>query len=820
MSGVWQDIRYGLRGFRSVPGFAAVVILMLAIGIGANTAIFSAFNALLLRPLPIRDVDRVIFGIALREGCDPFGSSFLDYRLYRDEARTLASTGLGTPRQFMLLRDGEPERLHGAAVTASYLTTLGIRPAIGRLFTAEEDRAGGPAVALLSHELWVRLYAAEPAIVGRTIVLDGAPYTIVGALPPGFDAPYSAAVWVPMQVAIDSLPIDQLASTGHELVARLRPGVSLAQAEAELKKLAARIADEYPQFRRGWSYGIVPLRRQLLADLDGRMERLLVALAIGVGFLLLICCANVASLMLARGISRERELAIRRSLGASTSRLIRQLFTESLLFAACGGVVGVLFAVWGIPVLGALSPVQAAGLGPWLTDFRIDVRVLQFSLAITLLTGLLFGLVPALKGSREDDLSSAIKRAEHRAGTTREGRRSLSTLVVAEIAIAATLLAASAMVVRSFQRLQGIDLGFRPEGLVTMELPLPEAKYPTVRSRARLMDEVLLRVRALPGVLAAGMTTNIPLQRGVTLDSIFEVEGRPKASPSETPITARRLVSPGYPEAIGLTLVKGRLLEPGDSEGRLPVAVVSEQLVRESWPGEEPLGKRVRRMRAGQPGPWMTVVGVVKDVKEDRFNFRVARPVWYVPFAQDPFPPANFPLNLVIRTAGNWQELVPAVRAAIRSVDPALPVAGIMPLQEQIADLLVGPRFGAVLLGGLSAIGLLLAALELYGVIAYTVGRRRGEIGLRMALGATSIDILRLIGAQGAALVGAGLLLGTVGAFALTRLLASTLYGATAGDPATVATAFSVLLVTAVVACLLPARQAMRIAPMAALQAE
>ncbi|HWE24108.1 MAG TPA: ABC transporter permease, partial [Myxococcales bacterium] len=356
MSGLWQDIRYGLRGFRSAPGFTAVVILMLSLGIGANTAIFSAFNALLLRPLPIRDVDRLVFGMALREGFDPFGSSFLDYRLYRDEARTLASTGLGTPRHFILLRDGEPQRLNGAAVTASYLTSLGIQPAIGRLFTAEEDRAGGPAVALLSHEVWVRLYAADPAVVGRTIVLDGAPYTIVGVLPPGFDAPYSAEVWVPMQVAIDSLPIDQLASTGHELVARLRPGVSLAQAETELKKLAARLAEEYPQFRQGWSYGIVPLRRQLLADIDGKMERLLVALAIGVGFLLLICCANVASLMLARGISRERELAIRRSLGAATSRLVRQLFTESLLFAACGGFVGVLLAIWLIPLLAALSP--------------------------------------------------------------------------------------------------------------------------------------------------------------------------------------------------------------------------------------------------------------------------------------------------------------------------------------------------------------------------------------------------------------------------------------------------------------------------------
>src|SRR3989442_11234162 len=415
MHSLWQDVRYGLRTFRARPGFTAVVVITLALGIGANTAIFSAFNALLLRPLPVADVDRLVFGMALREGFDPFGTSFLDYALYRDEARSLASSGLATQRQFHLVREGEPERVVAAAGTASYLTTLRREPLAGRLFPAEEDRPGGPAVALVGHALWQRLFASDPAPIGRVIDLDGNPYTIVGVLPPAFDAPFSSELWVPMQVSIEALPFDQRAATAHEFVARLKPAVSLQQADAELKQLARRLEQEHPQVRRGWSFGLVPLRRQYLADLDGRAERLLVVLGVAVGFLLLICCANVASLLLARGVSRETEIAIRRSLGAGRGRILQQFLTESLLLAFAGGGAGVLLAFWVLPGLGALTPIQATALGPWLTDFRIDGRVLLFSLAITVLTGSLFGLAPALKAAGSNGLMSTIKQAEHHA---------------------------------------------------------------------------------------------------------------------------------------------------------------------------------------------------------------------------------------------------------------------------------------------------------------------------------------------------------------------------------------------------------------------
>ncbi|HYV65622.1 MAG TPA: ABC transporter permease, partial [Myxococcales bacterium] len=782
MDDLLQDLRYGLRMLRARPGFALVAVVTLAIGVGANTAIFSAINSMLLRPLPIPEVERVVWGMALREGFDPFGTAILDYSLYRTEARSFSDMGIATQRQFHLRGQAEPERLNGAAVTASYLATLRVQPAVGRLFDSAEDRPGGPAVAILGHDLWRRRFAGDPSAIGRTVDLDGTPRLIVGVLPAGFDVPYSADVWVPMQVAFDALPLVDRAATANDFVARLKPGVRIRDADAELKKLAQRLSEEYPQIRRGWSYGIVPLRQLLLADVDGRAERSLRLLGAAVAFFLLICCANVASLLLARGVAREGEIAIRRSLGAGGGRLIRQLLTENLLLSLLGGGAGVLLAWWSRPALAALSPIQAAGLGSYLTDFRIDGRVLWFSLAVTLLAGLLCGLVPAWKIGRTPELMSVLRRRDQRASGG--GRRPLAALVVAEVAVAAGLLVVGGLLVQSFQRLQRIDLGFRPDGLLLFELPLSPARYPTVARQARFVEDLLGRVRALPEVAAAGVTTNVPMQRGITLDSVFEVEGRPPPNPSEVPVTAHRLVSPGYPATLGVELLAGRLLDEGDREGSLPVAVVSEELVRQAWPGEDAIGKRIRRVRAGQRGPWMTVVGVVRDVKEDRFNFRVRRPVWYLPFTQQAFaPPVSLPLVLLVRTSGNGPGMAAAVRAAVREVDPDQPLGAVMPLREQLGDVLVGERFSAVLMATLAAAGLLLAALGLYGVLAYSVGQRTGEIGLRLALGATPRDVLRMVVREGVGLVLLGLSLGIAAAWGLTRLFASSLYKVNPADP-------------------------------------
>jgi putative ABC transport system permease protein len=820
MSGLVQDLRYGWRMILRNPGFSLVAILTLALGIGANTALFSAVNALLLRPLPVEDIDHLVFGMALREGFDPFGTSLLEFDLYQKEARSLSGSGVGTPKQFTLQAGDEPERLRGSAVTAGFLTTLGVKPILGRLFTAEEDRPGAASVALVGHELWRRL-GADRGIVGQELDLEGRPTTVIGVLPPGFDKPYSAEVWVPMQVDIASLPLTERAATANEFVGRLKDGVSQKAAEAELKGLARRLEREYPQIRRGWSFGIVPLRSQMLADLSGRTQSSLMALSGAVGFLLLLCCANVASLLLARGAAREGEIAVRMSLGAGRGRLIRQLLTESLLLALPGGIAGVLLAYWMQPLMVWLNPIQAVDLGARLTDFRIDGRVLLFSLATTLMTGLICGLAPALRAARPSGLMALLKRREQRAGAGSGGRLSLGAIVVGEIAIAATLLMGGGLMMQSLRNLQEIDLGFRPGNLLTLELPLSPLKYAETGHQVVFMQQVLQRVRALPGVLAAGMTTNIPMQRGVTLDSVFEVEGRPPADPSNVPITAHRLVTPGYMQTLGVSLLKGRMLDESDQAGSLPVAVVSEEFVRESWPGEDPIGKRVRRVRTGVKGPWMTVVGVVAEVKEDRFWFRIDRPVWYLPYAQQTFPlPVSIPLNLVVRTSGDPALIAKAVREAVHSMDPTQPVAGALPMVDSLSDVLVTERFSAIVMGALAGLGLLLAALGLYGVMAYTVSLRTGEIGLRMALGARPRDVFGLVLGRGIALALGGLAVGLGAAWALTRLLSSTLYQVDGADPAIFLAVALALGAIALLACYLPARRAARVDPMVALRIE
>jgi len=815
-----QDLRFAFRMLLRNPGFTLVAGLTLSLGIGANTALFSAVNALLLRPLPVEDINHLVFGMALREGYDPFGTSLLEFELYKKEGRSLSSCGVGTPRQFTLLSGDEPERLRGSAVTADFLTTLGVKPILGRVFTPGEDRPGGESVALMGYELWRRL-GSEPGAVGRTLQLEGRPTMVVGVLPPGFDVPYSAEIWVPMQVDIASLPLTHRAATANEFVGRLKSGVTLEEAGAELKALAGRLEREYPQVRRGWSYGIVPLRRQLLADLEGRTQRSLMALSAAVGFLLLLCCANVASLLLARGAAREGEIAVRMSLGAGRLRLIRQLLTESLLLAFLGGAGGVLLAYWMQPLMIRLNPIQAADLGSRLADFRIDARVLGFALLATLLTGAICGLAPALKAARPGGLMALLKRREQRAGAASGGRLSLGAIVVGEVAIAATLLFGGGLMMQSFRHLQEMDLGFRPAGLLTMELPLSPLKYPDTARQDEFMQQVVQRVQALPGVLHAGMTTNIPMQRGVTLDSVFEVEGHPPADPSNVPITAHRLVSPDYMQTLGVSLVRGRMLDASDRADSLPVAVVSEEFVRQSWPGEDPIGKRVRRVRSGEPGPWMTVVGVVADVKEDRFWLRIERPVWYLPFSQQTFAlPVSIPLNLLVRTSGDPSRVAKAVREAVRATDPIQPVAGVMTLPEYLSDVLIAERFSAVVMGALASVGLLLAALGLYGVMAYTVSLRSGEIGLRMALGARPRDVLRLVLKRGFTLALGGLALGLGAAWALSRLVASTLYQVKATDPVTFLAVALVLSCVALLACYLPARRAARVDPMIALRIE
>jgi putative ABC transport system permease protein len=814
---LWQDLRYSKRILLKSPGYTAIAVVALALSIGANTAIFSAANALLLRPLPVEDIDRLVVPITLREGFDPFGSPFLEYVAYRDRAHCFATSGVATARSFNLTGRGEPEHVRGATATANYLSTLGTKPVLGRTFSADDDRPGAPPVALISYGLWQKHFASNTDVITQSLTLDGRSYNVVGVMPPGFDIPGIADVWLPLQANIDSLPLSERAATNNTIVARLRPGVSLVQADSELKAISRQLEQEYPNFRRGWTVKVISLRQDLLGDLEGRVHNALFVLMAGVGFLLLICCANVANLQLARGVAREREFVLRRALGAGRWRIARQLLTENLLLALIGGMAGLLLAHWLLPILASLNPIRGISLAPFFHNFSIDQRVLAFALCVTVFTGVASGLLPAIKGAGAHELMSGIKQGDQRSGGDVAGRRWLKGLIAAEVAIALTLLICGGLIMQSFQRLQHVPLGFRPDNLLTLKMVLPVSKYSEYHQRVAFADEVLERTRNLPGVVAAGMTTNIPLERETAYDAIFDVEGRPLPNPNDVPITGHRVVTPGYLETLGVTLVRGRLIDTNDRADSLPVVVVTEELARQAWPGKDPIGQRVRRIRAGQSFPWMTVVGVIKDVKEDLFNYRINRPVWYVPYAQ---VENDFPLNLVVRSRIDPTSLTAALRDAIHTGDPDQPISNVMTMNTILSSVLVTERFGAVLMGTLAVSGLMLASIGLYGVMAYAVNQRTGEIGLRIALGAQRKHVLALFIGEGMKLTFLGVIIGLIAAWSATRLLVSLLFEVNATDPATFVLISLLLVSTALLACFFPARRALSVDPMIALRAE
>jgi putative ABC transport system permease protein len=815
---LWQDARFGARQLRRNPGFTAVAVLMLALGIGANTALFSAVDSLLLRPLPVADSERLVSSIAMREGFDPFGTSLLEFAAFRDRSHSFVLCGLAETRSFNLLGRNEPERIPGAAVQADFLATFGVSPMIGRTFAAEEDRPGGASVALLSYGLWKRRFGGDPQVAGQSLNLNGRMATVIGVLPPAFDFPAASEIWIPLQADFNGASMADLAAHSHIMVARLRPGVRVEQADAELRRIARDLEKEYPQVRQGWSVKVIPLRQDLLQDLAGRVQKSLKTLLAAVGFLLFICCANVSGLLLARGATREREIALRQAVGAGWGRIVSQLVTESLLLALAGGLGGLLLAWLILPVLSSLNPVEPNGFAGTLRSIHLDGRALVFMAVVTALTGLASGLLPAFKTAGSRNLMSTIQEGGQRSGRGLAGRRLLAALVVSEMAIAFALLSSGGLVIQSFRRLQHIELGFRSENLLAMHMELSPEKYREFPQRVAFEEKVVDRVQHLPGVVSAGATTNIPVSAFVSYDSVFEVEGHPTLNPADVPITAHRLVSPGYLETLGVTLVKGRLLNEYDRADTLPVAVISEELARQAWPKEDPIGKRIRRVRPGvAESPWLTVVGVVRDVKEDRYNFRINRPVWYLPYAQQ----ANtFPLDLVVRMKGDAAGLAAAVRRAVLEVDPDQPVSNVTTMNTHLAGMLVTERFSAILMSALALLGVLLAVIGLYGVTAYTVSKQTTEIGMRLALGARPADIYKMVLGRGARLILIGLLAGLLCAAGLVRLLAGTLYGVEANDPRTFGFFSLLLALVALAACYLPARRATRVSPMFALRGE
>jgi putative ABC transport system permease protein len=700
-----------------------------------------------------------------------------------------------------LTGDGEPERLQGVGVSAGLLGVLRVQPALGRGFLPEEDRPGAEPVALLSDGLWRRRFGADPKIVGRILQLDGKATTVLGVLPADLQFPRTSEVWLPM--ALDPAKAGRR-SDFLTVVGRLASGLTQSQAQSELSAVMRRLEEQYPDSNAGWGVELQPLHEYLV----GESRTALLVFAGAVGFVLLIACANVANLLLAQATARSREMAIRTAVGAGRGRIVRQLLTESVLLSLVGGVLGVLLAIWSLELLTTLRPEAV----PPFAKAGVDGRVLGFTLGLSLLTGLLFGLGPALQAARPE-LQSVLKEGGHSASEGPRGGRLRSMLAASEIALALVLLVGAGLLLKSFVQLLRVDPGFDPSNTLTVRLNLAASRYPEQEQRAAFVRALLERLAALPGVEGAASANAVPLVEGSYLS--FLIEGRPEPPPEAVQDTEFFRISPGYLGLMRIPLLQGRDFTDRDELQAQRVALINQTMARRYFPNESPLGRRVTLGDPQDPASWMTIVGVAGDTRNRGLD-QEAYPQLYAAQAQMP----RLGLTFVLRAADDPLALVPAVRATVRSIDPEQPIYGISTLEGIVGDSIAGQQFNMLLVGIFGAVALLLASIGIYGVLSYSVAQRLHEFGIRMALGAGRADILRLVIRQGMRLAVAGVGSGLVASLAVTRVLSGLLYGVGTTDPATFAAVAGLLAVVALLACSLPARRAMRVDPMIALRYE
>ena len=803
MDTLWKDIRFGLRTLAKSPGTTLAALLALALGIGANSAIFSVVDGVLLKPLPYPAPDRLVVLMAKNPtaGFPRFSVSLPDFEDWRRQSRSFQGMVAYAGKRFNLTGGDHPEALRGAGVSADFFHTLELEPALGRGFRPEEDRPGGERVAILSDGLWRRRFGADPGIVGRTLMLDGVSRIVVGVAPPGAGLPLRGEIWVPL--AAD--PAQESRGAHHlTVLGRLKPGVSLGRARTEMAQVAARLERQYPDSNSGWGSVILPLGDFAVEDVRSSLLILLVF----VSFVLLIACADVANLLLARVAAREREIALRAALGASRVRLVRQMLTETLVLFLAGGLLGLLLAGWGTRALIALDP----DVIPRGQEVHLDGRVLLFTLAVSLGTGLLFGLIPALTGAGRRLADSLKEGGRGMAGGLR-GRRIRDVLVLAQVALTLVLLLGAGLLIQSFARLQAVDPGFRPEGAVAAQLALPEAKYHQEERQIAFYRALLERVRALPGVEQAGLIYPLPLGDSDLVFAFF-VEGRPAPPPNAVPTANARTASPGAFQALGIPLRRGRLFDDRDNAAGMPVVVVNETMAARVWPGENPLGKRLTFDDPKDPKRrWSTVVGVVGDVHHEALGKEAGSEVYLSQF-QQPIPYAA----LVVRGRGDPARLAAPIRGAVKSLDPDLPVDKVTTLRDVVAASLAQSRFKAVLLALFAGLALVLAVVGVYGVVSYSAAQRTHEIGVRLALGASRDHVLLLVVRQGMRWVLIGLALGLAGAWYASRLLAGEIYGLSVTDPLTFLTVPLALGLVALAANYFPARRATQVDPLVALR--
>ncbi|HSE98930.1 MAG TPA: ABC transporter permease [Blastocatellia bacterium] len=808
MQTLLADLRYAVRIALKNPGFTLVAVTALALGVGAATAIFSVVNAVLLRPLPYGDPDRIVLVTETGASGDERWAAPADFIDWAEQNQVFESIGAMRWWSANLTGAGEPERVQGALISVGLFDVFGVRPALGRTFIEDEGREGRDSVVLLSHALWQRRFGGDPDIVGKSVSLNGASLTVIGVMPADFKLPLLAINQSPSQTELWT-PIASSsrywqARGAHQLrvLARLRPGVSLSQARAEMSAIAARIEQLHPQTNTRVGALVTPFHEKLAGD----MRPALTALLCAVVFLILIACANVANLLLARSAPRQKEIAIRTALGATRMRLIRQMLTESALLSIAGGGLGLLLALWGTDTLIALGPENV----PRLQETSIDGNVLLFALGLSLLTGLVFGIVPALQTSKTDLNTSLKDSGRSSSGGVRHSRLR-AALVAAEVALSLMLLVGAGLMVKSFLRLQQVEPGFETANVLTMAVSLPFSKYAERDQQAAFYREAIRLLAALPGVEAASAGTTPPLTG--SRDSLnFFIEGRG----DEKAIEELAVIAPDYFRATGIPLLRGRDFSGTDNARSEPVVIISRSMAERYWPGEDAIGKRIKL--GGDEGPWRSIIGIVGDVKQKAMEAESAREI-YLPYNQDPWFLSST-MTFVIRSAVEPESLVAAARGEIQSIDKDLPIYSVRTMEEIYSLAVAGRRFNTLLLTVFAVAALVLAAMGIYGVVSYSVEQRTHEIGIRMAMGARAADISRMVVVQGMIPIAAGLVIGISVSYALSRLMEGLLFGVSATDLSTFAAIPLLLVAVAVAACYFPARRATRIDPMAALRCE
>jgi putative ABC transport system permease protein len=812
-----NDFKFAIRQLLKNPGFTTVAVLTLAIGVGANTAIFSVVNGVLLRPLPFPESQRLA---RLSEaGRDWTGGpiSYPNFADWKAQQTSFESIGLYRDASYNLTGDGEPLRVTAGEVAADVLSALRVQPMLGRVFTTNEDKPGGPRVALLSYALWQSRFGGDPGIIDKTISLNGRAYTVLGVMPRGFEFPERASLWTPVELGFnDALRQTRGERPGHKAIGRLKPNATLEQAQSELSAVAARLAQQFPGSNKNRTVGIEPL----LDSQVGKVRRGLWILLGAVALVLLIACANVANLLLARAAARQKEMAVRTALGAGRWRIVRQLLTESILLALTGGTAGLLFAHWSLGIIVALGESSL----PRANEIQLDGVVLLFSAAVALATGILFGLAPAIQASRPN-LHDTLKDTSR--GTTGGRARLRHGLIVAEVGLTLVLLTGAGLLLKSFYNLLQVNPGFAHEQVLTFRLSLPSQRYSAPDVRSAFYENLLSRIRALPGVQTAGIASRIPLNKN-SWQTSFRIEGRPEPLPGEWPSMEAHTVGPDYFRTMGIAVLRGRTFTEQDNRDHirgtdreqsgnaaLNVIVIDEEFARRHFPNEDPIGRQVR-LPWGPKNPVLTVIGVVKRVREERLSEWDGQVQAYFSFLQRP----DGGMAVVVKAALPPETLIATVRQQVLALDSELPLYEVRTMSALRAENIAPERLNLALLGTFAAVALVLAVIGLYGVLAYAVTQRRREIGIRVALGAQQRDVIGLFIGQGMKLVMIGATLGVFGAFAATRILANLLFEVQPADPLTFAGVSALLAIVALLACWFPAHRAARINPMEALRYE